>query len=60
MWVAGDLVFLIAILGIVVGWMRREERETRATDARADAARVELRERETRLAERLARERSDG
>ena len=32
MWVAGDLVFLIAILGIVVGWMRREERETRATD----------------------------
>ena len=60
MWVAGDLVFLIAILGIVVGWMRREEREARATDARADAARVELRERETRLAERLARERGDG
>lgn len=60
MWVVGDLVFLGAILGIVVGWMRREERETRASDARADAARAALRERETRLAERLARERGDG
>ncbi len=59
MWVIGDLVFLGAILGIVVGWMRREEREARASDAREDAARAELRERETRLAERLARERGE-
>ena len=59
MWVAGDLVFLIAILGIVVGWMRREERET--GDRRAcRRERAAIREREIRLAERLARERSDG
>ncbi len=46
MWVVGDLVFLAAILGIVVGWMRREEREVRAADAREDAARAAIRERE--------------
>jgi putative membrane protein len=59
MWVTGDLVFLVAILGIVVGWMRREERETAAADAREDSARAAIRERETRLAERLARERGE-
>jgi cytochrome c oxidase assembly factor CtaG len=60
MWVVGDIVFLVAILGIVLSWMRREERETRAADAREDLARAELRERESRLAERLARERGEG
>ncbi len=60
MWVLGDLVFLVAILGIVVGWMRREERQTAAADARQDPARAAIRERETRLAERLARERGEG
>ncbi len=59
MWVVGDLVFLVAILGIVVGWMRREERESAAADAREDPARAAIRERETRLAERLARERGE-
>jgi putative copper resistance protein D len=59
MWVAGDLVFLAAILGIVVGWMRREEREVRAADTREDAARAAIRERESRLAERVAQERSE-
>ncbi len=59
MWVVGDLVFLVAILGIVVSWMRREERETAASDAREDSARAAIRERETRLAERLARERGE-
>jgi putative membrane protein len=59
MWVVGDLVFLAAVLGIVVGWMRREDRETRAADAREDAARAAIRDREARLAERLARERSE-
>jgi len=59
MWVVGDLVFLVAILGIVVGWMRREERESAAADAREDSARAAIRERETRLAERLARERGE-
>ncbi len=59
MWVVGDLVFLVAILGIVVGWMRREERESAAADAREDSARAAIREREARLAERLARERGE-
>jgi cytochrome c oxidase assembly factor CtaG len=59
MWVVGDLVFLTAILGILVGWMRREEREAHAADIREDAARAAIRERETRLAERLARERGE-
>ena len=60
MWVIGDLVFLAAIMGIVLGWMRREERETRVTDAREDAARAAIRERETALADRMARERGEG
>ncbi len=60
MWVIGDLVFLAAIMGIVVGWMRREERETRVSDAREDAARAAIRERETALADRVARERGEG
>jgi putative copper resistance protein D len=59
MWVVGDLVFLIAILGIVVGWMRREEHEAHAADAREDRDRAAIRERETRLADRLARERGE-
>jgi cytochrome c oxidase assembly factor CtaG len=60
MWVVGDMVFLIAMLGIVVGWMRREEHDAHAADAREDRARAAIRERETRLADRLARERGDG
>jgi putative copper resistance protein D len=60
MWVVGDLVFLAAILGIVLACMRREEREARATDLREHAARDDIRERESRLAERLARERPEG
>ncbi len=60
MWLVGDLVFLTAIMGIVLGWMRREERETRAADARDDAMRAAIRERETILAERVARERGEG
>lgn len=60
MWVGGDLIFLAAMLGVVLGWMRRETRETRAADARVDRARLDIRERESRLAERLARERGEG
>jgi hypothetical protein len=60
MWVGGDLILLAAMLGVVLGWMRRETRETRAADARVDRARLEIRERESRLAERLARERGEG
>lgn len=60
MWIVGDLVFLVAILGIVVSWMRREEHDAHAADAREDRARAAIRERETRLADRLARERGEG
>ncbi|MEA2536049.1 MAG: hypothetical protein QOF11_283 [Chloroflexota bacterium] len=60
MWVVGDVVFLVAMLGIVVGWMRREEHDAHAADVRDDRARAAIRERETRLADRLARERGDG
>ena len=58
MWVGGDLLFLVAILFVVRGWMRQEDRDAAATDARQDAERVEIRRRETVLAERLARERA--
>jgi putative copper resistance protein D len=57
MWLVGDLVFLAAILAIIAGWVRREEHETARADARADAARATIREREALLAERLAEER---
>lgn len=60
MWVAGDLMFFGMILGTIVAWMRREERETKAADARVDAGRAAIRDRESRLAERLARERGEG
>ena len=34
MWLAGDTIFLAAILAIVVGWMRAEARDTGRTDRR--------------------------
>lgn len=58
MWVGGDLIFLVAILFVVRGWMRQEDRDTAGTDARQDAERDEIRRRESVLAERLARERT--
>lgn len=60
MWVAGDLTFLVAILGIVLAWMRAEERGASRREARIDAERAVIHERETRLAERLAREAQSG
>lgn len=57
MWVIGDLTFLVAILFVVVSWMRHEDRDTPRTDAQTDPERVEIRRREVVLAERLARER---
>jgi cytochrome c oxidase assembly factor CtaG len=58
MWLFGDLGFLAAILGLVVAWMRHEERETGRADRRADEAMAGIRDRETRLADRLADERA--
>jgi cytochrome c oxidase assembly factor CtaG len=60
MWLAGDTIFLAAILAIVVGWMRAEARDTGRTDRRAGVELAEIRVRERLLAERLAREREDG
>jgi cytochrome c oxidase assembly factor CtaG len=58
MWLFGDLGFLAAILGLVLAWMRHEERETGRADRRADQAMGAIREREALLADRLADERA--
>ncbi len=50
MWVAGDLMFLVAVLAEVYGWMRHEERETPRLDARLEAERAAIHEREVALA----------
>ena len=57
MWLLGDLLFIAAIGAILAGWMRHEQRQERATDRRLDAERSAIRDREVRLAERLAGER---
>ncbi|MEA2653919.1 MAG: hypothetical protein QOI37_1146 [Chloroflexota bacterium] len=57
MWIAGDGVFLTAMLLTVAGWMRAEQRSTLRSDRRADQEMVEIRQRERRLAERLGDER---
>jgi putative copper resistance protein D len=41
MWVAGDMVFLAAMIGIVAAWMRYEDRRTKRIDARLDAEEAE-------------------
>ena len=58
MWLAGDLLFLLAVMGLVAAWFRYEERQTARADREADAQRAALRANEARLEERLARERS--
>lgn len=57
MWIAGDGVFLTAMLVTVAGWMRAEQRSTLRSDRRADQEMIEIRQRERRLAERLGDER---
>jgi hypothetical protein len=59
MWIAGDFIFLTAILAVVAGWMRAEGRNEARADRRADEELVQIRIRERRLAERLADERSE-
>lgn len=56
MWIVGDLVFLSVLLGLFLVWMRREQRQTSATDAREDAQRAAIEARAARLAERLGRD----
>jgi cytochrome c oxidase assembly factor CtaG len=55
MWLAGDAVFLVAVIGLVAAWMHAEERGQVREDRRADEVRAALREREAKLAERLGR-----
>lgn len=59
MWVAGDLLFLTATMAILVGWSRAEGRDAPRADRRAAAELAEIRIREGRLADRLARERGE-
>ena len=55
MWIAGDPIFLTAIMAVVAGWMRAETRDEARADRRADDELAQIRIRERRLAERLAR-----
>jgi cytochrome c oxidase assembly factor CtaG len=55
MWLAGDVVFIGAILAIVATWMRQEEANAPAEERRADVQREALRER----ADQLARSRAE-
>jgi putative copper resistance protein D len=59
MWLAGDAIFIVAVLAILWGWMRSEAGDAARADRRADAELAEIRVREQRLAERLARERDE-
>ena len=59
MWIAGDAIFLVAILAILYSWMRAEARDAGRQDRRADVERDAIRVREGRLAARIARERED-
>ena len=54
MWLAGDLLFIAAIIAIVAGWMRFEERDAARADRQAATEEVAIRAREVVLAERLA------
>ena len=59
MWISGDVVFMTAIMLILRGLLRNEEREAKANDARVAPELAAIREREKRLAERLASERGE-
>jgi putative copper resistance protein D len=60
MWISGDVVFMTAIMLILRGLLRNEERQAHANDARVAPELAAIREREARLAERLAGERGGG
>jgi cytochrome c oxidase assembly factor CtaG len=55
MWLAGDVVFIAAVLAVVAAWMRHEERDAPAAERRVQAQRAALSER----ADELARSRGD-
>ena len=59
MWIAGDLIFIAAILAVVAGWIESEARDAKRTDRQAARDLAAIRVRERRLAERLADERGE-
>ncbi len=59
MWVVGDVIFLLHIMFAVALWMRVEGLRTERSDRRAVEELADIRLREGRLAERLAREREE-
>ncbi len=59
MWIAGDAIFLAAIMLLVAGWMRADSRGLARSDRQADLDLAQIRVREGRLAERLADRRGD-
>lgn len=59
MWVAGDVIFMSAIMVLVAGWMRSEGRGVARADRQAEVDLAQIRVREQRLAERLASERGE-
>ena len=58
MWLGGDLVFIAVVILLVLDWMRDDERLTVGEDRRLAPEEAALREREARLAARLAAEAS--
>ena len=56
MWLGGDVAFLLSVILLVAAWMRAEERRTPSEDRRLEPERAAIREREVRLAARLAAE----
>jgi len=50
MWLAGDIAFIGAILGVIAGWMRHDQRDAPAAERRADVQRARLRDRADLLA----------
>jgi putative copper resistance protein D len=59
MWLAGDAIFITAVLAILWGWMRSEAHDAARADRRAASELAVIREREVRLAERRAAEREE-
>jgi putative membrane protein len=56
MWIWGDMTMLASIILVLAAWLRDDEQRTARTEGRIDAERAALREREARLAARLAAE----
>jgi putative copper resistance protein D len=59
MWIAGDAIFIAAVLGLLWAWMRHEARDAPRADRRAAAELAVIRQREVALAERRARDRDE-